>query len=132
MDTHRAGKGELEFERVLPWRMGRMHVAQLANTIVLLLGVIVLDVVNLVNVLTAIFLGSAIGAVFWRPIPAPDPLVFSAPFALRADLNDVELSKAVQAAEGMRDYPDDTGPIDMRASIALAIRSENPPSRLAR
>ena len=132
VDTHRAGKGELEFERVLPWRMGRMHVAQLANTIVLLLGVIVLDVVKPVNVLTAIFLGSAIGAVFWRPTPAPDPLVFSAPFALRTDLNDAELSKAVQAAERMRDYPDDTGPIDMRASIALAIRSENPPSRLAR
>ena len=148
VDTHRAGDGRLEFT-AKPQHQVRRSVSRFLISVLIIDALVILVVATLAegrdalnSSLSAAVTGLLIGTIasglalgltaLLRLRSAPEPLVFSAPFALRADLNDAELSKAVQAAERMRDYPDDTGPIDMRASITLAIRSENPPSRLAR
>jgi hypothetical protein len=54
-----------------------------------------------------------------------ETIVFQAPFGLRGQLTDQELTQALDAALRYRENPDDTGPIDLRATVALSIRGED-------
>lgn len=148
VDAHRAENGRLEFTASPPRQASRIARRFLLGALTID-GLVYLLVATLVEgqealdaALAAAVTGLVIGTVLAGLVTglsalrilraAPDPLVFSAPFALRADLSDAELSQAVRAAEQMRDHPTDTGPIEIRAGIAHRIRSEGPTDRLAR
>lgn len=144
VDTHRADDGRLEFT-LCPPRKAMRHTlrflirALLAAVLfyfapfVLVDGQEPVDALGyslLIGVLVSALL-TGISATLRRRVPR-ESLVFAAPFPLRADLSEQELSRAVGAAEQMHLHPDHTGPIDVRAIVAKSLRDEKTVSRLAR
>lgn len=144
VNTHRADDGRLEFTAYPPRRVLRHMLRFLIRGLVVAALFFIAPFVLvdgqepmsalayslLIGVLVSGLL-TGISAVLRLRVPS-DPLVLAAPFPLRADLSEEELSRAVEAAKQMHLRPDHTGPIDVRAIVARSLRDEKPASRLAR